>query len=383
MRKKILIFGPIGDYGGRDVEVNIIARALSDYDVKICSTKLITDQSYALRGLTIPFTCLPKELYRRHLIRTIATTLSVLRGKTESGYAHIKNRISRKLFNFPKLEVSIIKREIDKVDLVIGCVQLSSKHLAEVAKLCYERKIPLIVRTTGTIRRLSFENKAFLPLITHFVHHSEANAMNLDCQFKGCYSIIDQCTIHEDALLALPDSQRGNVTFGYLGRLSDEKGVKELVGIFKKWTGYKLIIAGGGKELSELEALIGRGYTDIICEGHIDQSRLPDFFARIDVLIIPSFEESGPLVGLEAMAAAKVIVSTKVGAMPERLKNTDNQFWIDINDCVGTISTLKLVAGLSRTSRTKIGNELRLRYLRKYSQGAINSEYQRLIQNFT
>ena len=41
MNKKVLIFGPIGDFGGRDVEVNIIAKSLNEkYNVSFEGTQI-------------------------------------------------------------------------------------------------------------------------------------------------------------------------------------------------------------------------------------------------------------------------------------------------------------------------------------------------------
>ena len=64
-RKKILIFGPFGDYGGRDVEVNIIAKALQPhFEVDIISSEYMTKSSFALKNITdkVYFSTLDNEL---------------------------------------------------------------------------------------------------------------------------------------------------------------------------------------------------------------------------------------------------------------------------------------------------------------------------------
>jgi len=54
LNKKVLIFGPIGDFGGRDVEVNIIAKSLNGkYNISLLSSIYISDKSYALADLAI------------------------------------------------------------------------------------------------------------------------------------------------------------------------------------------------------------------------------------------------------------------------------------------------------------------------------------------
>lgn len=48
-KKKILILGPISDFGGREVEANIIARSfLQDFQVHLLSTIFISKNSFAI-----------------------------------------------------------------------------------------------------------------------------------------------------------------------------------------------------------------------------------------------------------------------------------------------------------------------------------------------
>lgn len=167
--------------------------------------------------------------------------------------------------------------------------------------------------------------------------------------------------------------------YGYLGRFSKEKGILELLANFKEKE-RQLHIAGSGPLVHEVKNL---------CENNVNfnflgallPSELASFFSKIDVLIIPSHEESGPLVGVEAMAAGKIILSTRVGAMMDRTNNTQNQFWFDINDKQSLLTSLEAIETLNGERLISIRKELRKKYIDNYSKSKVESEYLRLIEN--
>lgn len=382
MRKKILIFGPISDFGGREVEVNIIAKSLlQDYDIKVLSSTYITDKSHAILGLKqVLFTSFQIKTFNSNwFLRQISKGLVIKNKEKKKAYAYVKNRISSLLFNFEKANIEILKEEIHKTDKVIACVQLSSKYIKELAEICYENNKPCFIRTTGTIGVIDVCLFDFLKKITCFIHHSEVNAENLNKQFKLPYTIIDQCSLNEAHLLALDIQSKTELRFGYLRRLSEEKGIIPVVDFFTK-TDLPFVIAGDGIQKQQLlEMITDKPNCKYI--GLLTNDNLNSFFDEIDVLIIPSYEESGPLVGLEAMAAGKIIISTKVGAMQERL-NSLTSFWFNIENN----STLQAVINELRNYNTKeldkLSQESREKYIEQYSFKTIASKYKELLNNY-
>ena len=104
MKKKILFFGPIGDFGGRDIEVNIIAKAIKDeYQVEVLSSIYITKNSYALQGLDIEFSSFEKSIYESNwYLRFVANLFYLKNKKSKRPYAYIKNDLSNLFFDFEK-----------------------------------------------------------------------------------------------------------------------------------------------------------------------------------------------------------------------------------------------------------------------------------------
>ena len=109
----------------------------------------------------------------------------------------------------------------------------------------------------------------------------------------------------------VPHSQHAPVTIGLLGQISPHKGHDDAIDAVRELgAGYRLLIAGKG-EASYVEALRKRAEgLPVEFPGFVS---LPDFFAMIDILAVPSWEEPFGIVLLEAMASGIPLVSTACG----------------------------------------------------------------------
>ena len=382
MKKKIIVAGPIGDFGGRDVEVNIIARALeNEYDVKVLSTIYMTEQSFALQNLQhATWNSVPKILVQENkLIKCLSAVSRIFNKGEKQLHGYVNNTLSTKFLNIDRLYLELLFREILKSDLVILCVQLTTKFLPEMVAFCHQNNIPCLLRTTGTIREVPEPDFDFLKKVDLFIHHSEANAENLNRQIALPYKIIDQCALTEAKLLDLDSTKSESLRFGYLGRLSREKGILPAAGFFAE-TDLPFLIAGDGDQKEPLLRCI-QNQSNCIYTGLVGNENIRDFFNQIDVLVIPSLEESGPLVGLEAMAAGKIIISTRVGAMPERLEGIKS-FWFEIENVSSLQTVLQEIENTSQIQLSGYASEVRDRYIEKYSFEAIATQYNKTVQQF-
>jgi glycosyltransferase involved in cell wall biosynthesis len=97
---------------------------------------------------------------------------------------------------------------------------------------------------------------------------------------------------------------------GYLGRLTDAKGVDVLLAAIEG-TDKRLIVAGEG-ESSYVHGLKGHATGDVEWRGQID---LAAFFDEIDVLVVPSvwLEPFGLVVVEAARAGVPVLVANRPG----------------------------------------------------------------------
>jgi D-inositol-3-phosphate glycosyltransferase len=116
----------------------------------------------------------------------------------------------------------------------------------------------------------------------------------------------------------------------YVGRFDPLKGLDtllEAMPYLRHQLRLRLVIVGGdGDQAPEFKKLqqkirelaIG---DRVMLAGQIEQQNLPPYYSAADVLVMPSHYESFGLVGLEALACGRPVVSTPVGAAEDLIRN--------------------------------------------------------------
>jgi glycosyltransferase involved in cell wall biosynthesis len=131
----------------------------------------------------------------------------------------------------------------------------------------------------------------------------------------------------------------GNKVVGMVARLDLQKGfeyllraVRELCGTFND---LKMVIVGEGPDRTAIENMIQQYglQSKVILAGQ--QSDMPGVYAAIDIFVLPSLNEGLPLTVLEAMAASKPVIATRVGAIPSVIKHGENGLLVDSKDADG------------------------------------------------
>ncbi|MEI6084991.1 MAG: glycosyltransferase [Verrucomicrobiota bacterium] len=102
----------------------------------------------------------------------------------------------------------------------------------------------------------------------------------------------------------------------YVGRLSSEKGVADLLrAIPLLKTPVRLHVVGDGAQRDELRHLAAG--LDVVWLGWKKPAEVPTEMARADLLCLPSHMEGVPNAALEAFACGLPVVATRVGGIPE------------------------------------------------------------------
>lgn len=136
---------------------------------------------------------------------------------------------------------------------------------------------------------------------------------------------------------------------GYLlffGRLSEEKGGRTLIEAMARLPGSKLAIAGDGPQRSGLESLAARvADRRIQFTGYQPPEKLRATLRRASLVIVPSeWYENCPYAILEAFAAGKPVVASRIGGIPELVQHGQDGLLFEpgnageMADCICTLA---------------------------------------------
>lgn len=129
-----------------------------------------------------------------------------------------------------------------------------------------------------------------------------------------------------------------NWVIGFTGRLVKDKGLIELVEAFnllqRKHTDIKLLLVGMLEERDILPNDIVneiRNNSSIITTGYIENSVIENYYALMNVLILPSYREGFPTSILEASSMELPIVTTKVTGCIDAIIENETGLFVEHN----------------------------------------------------
>lgn len=383
MKKKIQIYAPLTKEGGREIETGFIASILSEkYSVKITSLGNFYKNSsiHNIINKNIVISSVNKKVYEktRHY-KLIIDVFSFLKKNTNPNHFRGSNSTLKIIFKIENKKIKILEEEIKKTNLVFICAQLSTNYVKQIIRIAKENNIPTIFRTTGTIK-INKKNFSWCKDVSIFVHHSQKNTNILNKEITHNYIIIDQCAIEENKILNTVKPSKSIKTFCVLSRLSSEKQIDKVILAFKAIAEELdfLLIFGSGPEEKFLKK-IAKNNKRIIFKGSIPNSNIHTVFNQIDCFIISSSEEAGPITGIEAMAAGKIIISTRVGAMEERFGGLCFFYNGSVEDLKQKMLEVK---NTNSQDLEIINKKMKDLYIKNYSLDKITKKYLNVISEF-
>jgi D-inositol-3-phosphate glycosyltransferase len=174
-----------------------------------------------------------------------------------------------------------------------------------------------------------------------------------------------------------------------VGRLEPLKGIDRLLEAMRHLRDHRrlrlVIVGGDGNQAPESQFLrqkaLDLGIEDkVLFAGRVDQKHLPLYYSLADVLVVASHYESFGLVGLEALACGRPLVSTPVGAMDRLIQQS--QAGYVVSDALPR-SLAKGIKSIIRDSTLPQADEIRksvLEYSWSNVASAILGEYETVIR---
>jgi glycosyltransferase involved in cell wall biosynthesis len=132
-------------------------------------------------------------------------------------------------------------------------------------------------------------------------------------------------------------NERSNLV-GYVGRLSEEKGILNLIDamplVLKKKAEIQFMICGEGSLADQIGRKIKAGNLEAITKliKWIPHDDVPRYLNEFKLLVLPSSTEGLPNILLEAMACGTPVLATPVGAIPDIIRDGQNGFLLMSNN---------------------------------------------------
>ncbi|MEL0644497.1 glycosyltransferase [Olleya sp. Ti.3.14] len=378
-KKNILIIGPISESGGREINsIFFLEQFEKKYHTSAFSTIPVSSFSIVDEYLgDKKMNSFERIALKNFFIKRFAQIIKWKNKLQIENLFLVKNKISKLFFDFDKLYGQILKKEISNKDIVFYSGLLTDKWLHLIVELCHQNNIKLIIRVTGSLKNeTKYSN---IVKVDKIVVHSLENFEILKNEGFSNVKCIEQSSSLETELLQLNMSFQQPLKFGYLGRMSHEKGLGIIVDSFKK-NKLELRIAGSGP-LNKEVVNITNNYPLIKKENFIPYKNVPEFLNKIDVLLILSKHEGGPLVGVEAMAAGKIVLSTKVGAMAQRLNFVDKDLFVNGQSEVELTNAIHSLLQKNESEIYALKNKMREYYVNNASSEVVMNKYFQFIDS--
>jgi glycosyltransferase involved in cell wall biosynthesis len=183
-----------------------------------------------------------------------------------------------------------------------------------------------------------------------------------------------------------PLNQRRTIV-GYIGRMSQEKGVLNFVKaiplICSQINEVEFFLGGGGPLLhqveNELDDLISQGKVKVL--DWIPHNELPAYLNQMKLLVFPSSQEGLGVVVLEAMACGTPVLATPVGGVLDTIIEGKTGFIMEDNspECI----IKNVMRALRNPELDKISEKGHTFVNRDYSYAAMKEKWHKLLATFS
>jgi N-acetyl-alpha-D-glucosaminyl L-malate synthase BshA len=340
-------------------------------------------------GSGVVATELGKELAARgHDVHFISYALPIRLTMTDHIYFHEVEVLSYPLFEYPPYDLVLATKmaevmtrfELDLLHVHYAIPHSISAYLAK--RMLADRVVPFVTTLHGTDITLVGNDRSYLPITRFGIEQSDAvTAVSeylkqrtiQEFQIQRAVDVIPNfvnCDIYgrdPEQTLRKKFASGGEGILTHISNFRPVKRVEDVVGIFatvRKRLKARLLMVGDGPERPKAEWLARtHGVAeDVVFVGK--QNDMSQFLAVSDVLLLPSELESFGLVALEAMACEVPVIATRVGGIPEVVRDGVDGFLYDVGDvkamadgCFSILNQPQVRAAMGRAARERALDE--------------------------
>lgn len=287
--------------------------------------------------------------------------LKKTKGFCQTDFIYLKKGIQYSFINFffrfarkilgervSYLDIIQIVKKIRSLDVDLILVEGNSYHLMELSKYFSPEKLVFHIHAKIINEKSHHNSKIIVSahkiiVVSQYIKKEIIRFTN--CNPSSIYVLpngIDVTkfnnieTLDKKNILKQYNIETGIPIILFVGRIVENKGIlqliKALINIRNSCRFHLMVVGslgssfGAGEDESEfsirLKELVKENHQWISLTGFVHNSDLPAIYAVSNIVVVPSLcDEAAPLVPLEAMAAAKALIVTNAGGIPEYVTN--------------------------------------------------------------
>lgn len=187
-----------------------------------------------------------------------------------------------------------------------------------------------------------------------------------------------------------PKPEPGHILFA--GRLIPRKGVHHLLAAFCAISGEfpaaRLILAGEEQAGDPYGALLHRflreqGLTERVqFLGSLSMEQIAAEYGRCAFMVLPSQQETAPVVIEEAMAAGRAVIATRVGGVPDQVAHERTGLLVEYGDVPGLTAAMRRLLGAPELGE-RMGRAAREEAGRRFQGDQVARQTYQLYQQLT
>ncbi|KEO71827.1 glycosyltransferase [Anditalea andensis] len=168
--------------------------------------------------------------------------------------------------------------------------------------------------------------------------------------------------------------------FLFVGRLTEEKGIKVILDAFIG-SKYVIKIVGEGP-LKEMVQVAAKSSHNIIYIGPLDKNGVLLEMAKCSAIVFPSvWYEGMPMTIIEALAMGTPVIASNIGAMMSMIESGNNGFLFEVGDVKSLLDMLDLWNEMNLEDKHEVYLKSKQYFNDYYSEKSNLIQFEKIIQN--
>ncbi|OLE59404.1 MAG: hypothetical protein AUG17_02840 [Crenarchaeota archaeon 13_1_20CM_2_53_14] len=235
----------------------------------------------------------------------------------------------------------------------------------------------LLSRLAGVLERLSFLTASVIGVESRTV----TKFLGLE-NLESRVAVVGAIFVDERIFSPEKRPSQRPLRFGYIGRLSPEKGVLNFADaldlILPGLPEYRVTIGGAGPLEAQIRRQLKPHGNRIDALGWIDHTTVARRLNELRLLVLPSYSEGLPGTVLEAMACGTPVLATPVGGIPDVIQDGETGFLLSDNKPQSIASRTSEI--LTKADLDGVASRARSLVEREYSFDALSTKWEELLR---